>query len=340
MRRRIIGLATACVGLAGTALVGCGARPATAALPPSAVTATRSSRSSRPSSGATRSSQTTSPKSAWRTIQAGAVSLRIPPTWHQGKQVTLSYTSMANLAAELVPVDTYYGPIQLAHPYESKQQSVIAGQANFQLLLETRGGYLYQLTVTAPAAQRALVNQVVKTITFPPPVTVTTLVHQFNAHRSAVDGQSYTRATLGSSRWLLVFGNPATAMENYDLFHSADGGGHWALINATPFVTAPHQSPHVFPGSLGQPAMFFWTPSDGIIAEATGFSPHGLLLYRTTNAGRSWQLQELGPEGQITGATSPHITERQEVLTVSVRLKSGQLFRTTSANDGKTWHPQ
>jgi hypothetical protein len=107
-------------------------------------------------------------------MQVGAVSLRIPPAWHPGKQVTLSYASVVSGYGALVPVNTFYGPIQLAHPYVSTQQSVNAGQVNFQLLLETRGGDLYQLNVTALVTQRALVNHVVKTLKLPPPATATT----------------------------------------------------------------------------------------------------------------------------------------------------------------------
>lgn len=273
-------------------------------------------------------------------MQIGAVSLRIPPAWHPGNQVTLSYAPVVSGWGALVPVNTFYGPIQLAHPYVGTQYAVNGGQVNFQLFLETSGGDLYQLDVTAPVAQRALVHRVVKTLKLPAPATATTLVHQFNAHHAAPDGPSYVRTTLGPSRWLLVFGDPATAMENYDLFHSADGGRRWTLVNATPFVTAPHTAPRVFPGSLGQPAMLFWTANDGILAEATGFSPQGLLLYRTSNAGYTWQLQAIGPQNQITGGPRPHVTDHQGMLTVSVQLKSVQIFRTTSTNGGKTWNPQ
>ncbi len=318
VRRRIAGLAMACLGLTGMSVVGCGVSPSSRAL----------------------RAAPTSSRSTWRTLQVGAVSLRIPPGWHPGHQVTLSYAPVVSGWGALVPVNTFYGPIQFAHPYVGTQYAVNGGQVSFQLRLETRGGDLYQLDVAAPVAQRALVHRVVQTLKLPAPATATALVHQFNAHHVAPDGPSYVRTSLGPSQWLLVFGDPATAMENYDLFHSPDGGRRWMLVNATPFVSAPHTAPRVFPGSLGEPAMLFWTAHDGILAEATGFSPRGLLLYRTTNAGYTWQLQAIGPRNQITGGTRPHVTDHQGTLTVSVRLGSGQVFRTTSTNGGKTWNPQ
>lgn len=274
-------------------------------------------------------------------VTRGNLSLRIPPTWHlNSKQVTVSYSAMANLVTELLPVNTYDGTVQLAHPYESIERFVSRGHAHFALRFEARGGNLYQLSLTAPATQQALIDRIIQTLTLPPIATATTLVHQFNTRHAAKKGVSYIRTTCGASRWLLVFGNPATAMENYDLFHSTNGGRTWALINATAPLAPAHQSPHVFPGSLGQPAMFFWTPTKGIIVEATGFARQGLLVYRTTNAGQTWQSQALGPLGQITGDTPPHIADRQGVITVSVRLKSGRTFRMTSTHDAKTWHPQ
>lgn len=226
----------------------------------------------------------TASRRLWHTRQVGAVSLRIPPTWYPDHHVTLTSTTLRGWGA-LVPVNTFTAPIVLAHPYIGQQSFVNGGQLTVQVRLETRRDVLYSLDVTAPVAQRALVHRVVQTLTHPVPATATTLVHQFNTHHVAPDGPSYVRTTHGPSQWLLVFGDPATAQENYDLFHSSDAGHHWTLVNATPFVTAPHAAPRVFPGSLGQPAMCFWTAGDGILAEATGFSPRGLLVYRTTNAG-------------------------------------------------------
>ena len=67
--------------------------------------------------------------------------------------------------------------------------------------------------------------------------------------------------------------------------HGNECGRHWTLVNATPLATAPHTGPRVFPESLGQPAMLFWTAHDEILAEATGVPPGCLLLYRTTKCG-------------------------------------------------------
>lgn len=162
----------------------------------------------------------------------------------------------------LVPVNTDYGPIQLAHPCLSTEQSVNAEPVIYQLRMATRSSDLYQLHVSAPVTQRALVDRVVKTLS-PLPAKATILIHQFHPHHTASDGPSYVRTILGPPRWLLVYGDPATALENYDLLHSTDGGRRWTLINASPFVTAHHTTPQVFPESLGQPAMLLWPRPTG-----------------------------------------------------------------------------
>ncbi len=280
---------------------------------------------------------------AWRTLHLNGLSMRIPPSWHLGQQVRLSqwgpFSGGENLFRFAIGTPQNSLPPS-PHAYLSEHESTQYGQTTFLLGETSVSGTEYDLTVTAPKAQEPLVQRVVHTLKLPPRTTATSLVHHFNArHRASHGSQSnsspvaYIRSRLGSSRCLLVFGNPATAQEFFVLFHSTDGGRHWSFMNQTDLLGRPP----VFPGVLGQPALLFWTPRDGILAEATGFSHHGLWIYRTTNAGYTWQLKKLGPLDQITGATAPRLGNRQGILEVSVKLVSGTVFRKDSTNGGKTW---
>ncbi len=282
---------------------------------------------------------------AWRTIVRGGLSLRIPRAWHLGEQVTISQSGPFSDTIEILSrfgIGTPQNNLPpYPHPYLSEQESAQHGQITFSLGETSVTGRVYELTVTAPQAQRVLVTHVVHTLKVPRPTTATMVVHQFLAHHPGSQGTasvaspvSYIRTDRGSSRWLLVYGSPATAMEFFVLFHSADGGLHWSFVNQTGLPTASS----TFPGTLGMPTMLFWTPKNGLIAEATGFSSRGLLMYRTINGGHSWHVQAMGPKNQITGATSPHLTDRDGTLEVSVQLKSGRVFRAESSNGGKTWN--
>ena len=222
----------------------------------------------------------------WRTISLEGLSLRVPPTWHQGRQITLSVSAPLSNAVEVL---TRFG-VGMAqnhlppHPqsYLSEQETTQEGQTTFLLGETSVSGAVYDLTITVPARQRALVGQVVRTLKLPPPTTATALVRQFNARHPAPRGTptpavSYIRTTFGSSRWLLVFGDPATIMESYTLFHSADAGRHWEFACQTGL-----QGSSAFPDTLGQPAMLFWTPTDGLLIESSMFYPTQLLVHRTT----------------------------------------------------------
>lgn len=321
------------VSLAGTMIIGCGVQRTPTSAPVAAKTTAQASHSSR------------SPQanSAWRTIQLGDLTLRIPHTWRMGKQITLSWQNSTSGVQELFPDGSpmLNGLPPHPQPYLSKQISTANGQTTFRLAETSSTGQVYDLTVTA---QHALVMRVVHSLKLPPPITATALVRQFNAHHSASHGTasaavSYIRTAAGSSRWLLVFGNPATALEDYLLFHSANGGHQWSLINQT----GADKTPAAFPDTVGQPTMDFWTPNDGLLVESSMFYPTELLVYRTTNAGATWSLQRLtlGSHNQIvTGDTHLRLVARHGLLEVSVKLKSGQVFQATSVNDRKTWNTQ
>lgn len=292
---------------------------------------------------ASRSSRPPQANSAWRTVQLGDLTLQIPHTWHMGKQITLSWQNSTSRVQELFPDGSpmLNGLSPQPQPYLSERMSTATGRTTFRLAETSSTGQVYNLTVTA---QRALVMRVVHSLKLPPPITATALVHDFNAHYPASHGTpsaavSYIRTAAGSSRWLLVFGNPATALEDYLLFHSANGGHQWSLINQT----GADKAPAAFPDTVGQPTMNFWTPNDGLLVESSMFYPTELLVYRTTNAGATWSLQHLnlGSNNQIvTGDPHLQLVARHGLLQVSVRLKSGRVFQAQSVNGGKTWNTQ
>ncbi len=329
-------LAAAGIGLAGTMIVGCGVQRTPISAPTTTKTAAQASHASR-SSHAT---------GTWRTIQLGNLALRVPPSWHLGTQVHLSWSNAASGGQELFPDGSpmLNGLPPHPQPYLSEQTSITDGHTTFRLAETSAAGQVYNLTVTAPQTQRSLVMRVVHSLKLPPPITATTLVRQFNlthgaAHGVAAPAVSYVRTSVGPSRWLLAFGNPSTELEDYLLFHSANGGTQWSLINQT----GADKAPAVFPGTVGQPTMLFWTPVHGLIVESSMFDPAELLVYRTINAGATWHLQRLHlePNNQITTG-NPHlrVVARHGLLEVSVRLKSGGVFRAHSVNGGKTWNSQ
>lgn len=279
--------------------------------------------------------------SATHTIRMGDLSVRVPHSWRKGHQVTIAETPVtsgydATLLPKTMPDS---GPGIPSNPYNESPYFVetmqfSGGKAYLQLGELTSSGRYYTLNIQVPANQTSTLGKVAKTISVPPPATPTAVVKLMQKDAAAGGALSFTTAHVGAAdRWILTGGNPATVQEPFALYHSTDGGRTWTLQRFTTFRGSDD-----FMGLEGSPAIFFWTPADGLIAESTGWSPQ-LLVYRTTDGGKTWTTIKVSSPGRPDGTEPTVAREPDGTLVITARVSAGQVFQVASHDGGKTWSP-
>ncbi|MDA8346492.1 MAG: sialidase family protein [Thermaerobacter sp.] len=297
---------------------------------------------SHPSSATKPASKTNTPPSTVvattpeKNVSYDGFSLRVPSSWTLGKQIKIyEVPATGEYAGALFPkLMPDAGPGITSDPgnespFFSEQLQVGSGSAFLQVADLGVDGNSYSLQVTVPSSESALLRAAAASLRYPPIATVKDDVRLIQ--RAQVF--SGATATYGpADRWLVIGGNPATMQEQYALFRSTDGGSKWTLLHWTDGLVQPD-----FPGNLGQPTVFFWSASDGILAVSSAFSS-AVWLYRTTDGGTTLTFSTLSVPSQPSKAPA-FSRSAQGVLSITVPLASGT-FSASSTDNGKTWVPK
>ncbi len=85
--------------------------------------------------------------------------------------------------------------------------------------------------------------------------------------------------------------------------------------------------------------MVFGSTTDGVIAEATGFS-NDVWIYDTQDGGQTWAVQQLALPGPPNTQTTPQLVwMRSGTLIITVALQAGGTYQLSSQNAGQRWTP-
>lgn len=270
-------------------------------------------------------------------IHRQGFSMQIPRTWQKDVTVREASTAGTNLGNLLPLTPAPSAGSRVLTRYSGSpwfSEFIISGTV--WLTEVSASNNYYTLQINAPLhASSAELHRVAESIHAPPVATATDIVH-FMRKRDQHDSHalSFSTAMIGmDTQWVLAGGNFATAQEEFALFRTVDGGQRWSLMASS----VKHDGP--FPNLLGRTTLFFETSNNGILAESTGFGS-GLLVYRTTDGGRTWQSEPIAHTGMPNSNVAPTIQrETDGNLTLKVPLTSGKIFRAVSDNGGQTWLP-
>ncbi|WP_206742825.1 hypothetical protein [Sulfobacillus thermosulfidooxidans] len=290
-------------------------------------------------------------------LRLGDLSVRVPNTWkvhsfHQlslGVRQIVANTGKARLTLTMDPLNrsdvfqllpTLPKPQGLIKnpwnqsPYFTEAMENIHGELYVTMSDLSLLGSRYAMNMSMPTSESETAQSILASIKAPQPLSVTQGVRLLLAKTRLSHTPSESTWTMGQYRWLLVGGEAATAQEPFFLFRSKDGGRHWNLVNYTRWTASPYQ---VFPDTVGNPALAFWTTEDGLIAQPSYATPQ-ILLFRTTNGGISWQETRINcPSQPNIGKVPTIILAGHGHITVSVSLSSGKIFQVSSQNNGINW---
>lgn len=328
-------------GLLGAMLiVGCGAtaRPGPASLPPSPSGSALSPSKTAPSPSST-TSAASSPlplsSSKTRIVSKGKLSVRVPASWIQEKNVIIGETAAnGSTPGLLLPVTSSEVRSNVPGPNDQSpfflEQRSVAGTTDYLNLYELAvSGNYYNLQLSASSAQSKQFREALASIKVPPAATATDVVGFI---------KKYVRRPLetrvGRCRWAVIGGNVGTEQEDFALFRSTDAGKTWSVERHTTGNAA-----HDFMGLEGSPTIFFWSSMHGFIAESSGYFVDHLLIYRTTDGGQHWTTIKVPTQGQPNGTTPVLKRGPSGVFHLTARLQGGKTFRASSTDGGKTWTP-
>lgn len=273
-------------------------------------------------------------------IRRGGISVRVPRAWRAAVTLTITSTTGIN-AMDLLPLTPNTTHSLVSSTDRSPWFAEALATDTLQLTEVTAAGRYDSLRIAIPAgASATTIHQVEASIVTPPVATATDIVSLLT-QRLAHDPHAMTsvsRSQVGTeNRWILVGGNPATAQEQFALFHTTNGGQSWSLAASSQNGSL---SAGDFPNMLGTPTVFFWTPNDGLIAETSGFAS-GLMVYRTTDGGRQWAPVTVAHAGATPDSTVAPTIERRSsgALDLIVKLTSGLEFHAVSTDNGQIWTP-
>lgn len=132
--------------------------------------------------------------------------------------------------------------------------------------------------------------------------------------------------------WVLSsFGGGAAGSQAADLFHSTDGGQTWSIVS---------RAPGAFPLHGIKSGMSWISPTTGWVTGSIAI-PNTALLYRTQDAGVSWQQQSLplpSPLGGLTTQPPVFFSATEGLLPATFTSSQGQnLVIYTTHDGGATW---
>lgn len=270
-------------------------------------------------------------------LQAHGISIRVPKGWQLGKQVQVSKTDAMGLSSGLLVPQVPKNTAALTRdprnqsPYFTETIASVNQTASAQVYELSAQGYYYNIQVNVPRSALASLSRALRTLSLPPVATVSQAVHLMY-HRATLQASLWmASADTENTNWVLAGASPATVQEPFYLFRSTDSGTRWSLINYS------FQTDQVFPDLAGDPTMIFWTATQGLIVEVTGFS-HSVWVYRTNDGGTTWSLQKLACPSQPNAEKPPQISQTVNGnLTITVTLNSGTNYQLTSHDSGQTW---
>ena len=263
--------------------------------------------------------------------------MRTPANWAEGRQVRITETPVTAdnnilLLPQTLPSsgDGVTSNSNNRSAFFTEEIQAASGKAYLQLGELSSSGDYYNLTIQVPEDQMSTLKKVAASLQTPPVATATDVVNLMKKNSFVLSSSQVGT----DDQWILTGGNPATAQEEFALYRSTNGGHTWTLERFTSF-----QAANDFMGLVGVPTIFFWTSQDGIIAESSGVTP-SLLVYRTTDGGKTWATVKVSPPHPPTGGTAPTVSQKPNgALEISVPTQSGTVFRALSTDGGETWSP-
>ena len=238
--------------------------------------------------------------SSTHVIMVGQVSLRVPSNWTLGKQVNISeFDALTELGAAFPNQNK-------ASPFFSESISTSPSSAQLSLGELSVSGDFYYVSVMVPLDELATLRQVVSQMTVPPVATAADAVRFLTEQAARGKHWELVSSNVGPDEWLLAQGEPTAGQQPFALFNSTDSGTTWSVDRVSQFKGK-------FLGVEGLAAMLFWTQNDGVIAELSGWV-NALLVYRSTDGGKTWSSQRMAIPGSPSGLTAPTITRSAGAL--------------------------
>jgi hypothetical protein len=247
--------------------------------------------------------QPVAPHTPTRTIAYGPMSIKVPQSWPSGMvSWTVRNDDAAGLAGYLLPTSPKPpgltpNPLN-ASPYFTETLVTQQYMTTATVIEATPSGRVYTMTFNVPYNRAPVARTILASLTVPPPITSTQVVHMLLKHAAGPPDLS----TADGRTWLLIGGPGATAQEPFYLFSSPDRGRHWILIDQTRWGAGQD-----FPDAPGMAAMRFWSRSHGVIVEASWFANRQIWIYRTQDGGRRWTQTKVAIPADITAADPPTI---------------------------------
>ncbi len=301
---------------------------------------------------------------AWRTVHVGGMTAGIPAAWRALPattafgQTTWEYEgsdgSLQLSATPLAQSRNYFSLVPMypfqplsgarrrpdAPPYEAAAVSGNGTHVVVQLI--DAAGTSLSLQIQVAAGDRALAQALWHRWRHPRPLSVTQAVRlMLRAENLRVPAENrvlpnFAEAFLPGRRdgWVLAGGPPATAQQAFFLFRTRDGGAHWSLLRYTTFAACARAVGWcVFPGEAGPVAMVFWSPREGVMAQA-GFASNTVGVFVTADGGRLWRSQVLRTAGNPLTVS---LVRRHGRLVLRAPLIGHPPFVAVSRDGGLRW---
>jgi hypothetical protein len=270
---------------------------------------------------------------ATRTVRYGPIRMNVPQSWPPGMvSWTVSNDEAGGMVGYLLPnspkpAGLTDNPLN-ASPYFTETLVTQQDMTTATLSEATADGREYTMTFNVPDIQTRLARAILASLQVPPPITSTQVVHLLLSQDAGVS----VKCAAGGRTWFLVGGPGGAGQEPFYLFRSSDGGRRWALADQTRWTGTP------FPDESGMTAMRFWSRSDGIIVEASGYAHHQIWIYRTQDGGTHWTQTNVTIPVDITASERPaiHVGPRG-LLTVRVVLSKSRIVVLRGSIHNRRW---
>lgn len=142
--------------------------------------------------------------------------------------------------------------------------------------------------------------------------------------------------------WMLVHHGYAAGLSPFDIYQTTNQGASWKLVD---HVGAGTKDVHNIPANKDPRSITFIDEKHGFIS-GEGNNPHEIIFYKTNDAGRTWEQQDvplpkMGPDDLIEFSTPQFFNKNNAILTVTIKgMKKNNTIIYTTSNQGNNWKKQ